>query len=75
MDKEAVLAYTANIRGRTFVKEVLVGDHNINVEFYDTYEKYKSANSQSMFQKKNMLIISVAEMRSIKSLWKNLRGS
>ncbi|WP_145411124.1 hypothetical protein [Paenibacillus xylanexedens] len=47
LDKEVVLAYTANIRGRTFVEEVLVGDHNINVEFYDTYDNYKSANPQS----------------------------
>ncbi|MET3828663.1 hypothetical protein ABIC86_000123 [Paenibacillus sp. DS2363] len=47
LDKEAVLAYTANIRGRTFVKEVLVGDHNINVVFHDTFENYKSANPQS----------------------------
>lgn len=47
LDQEAVLTYTANIRGRTFVKEVLVGDHNINVEFYDTYENYISANPQS----------------------------
>ncbi|WP_145148446.1 hypothetical protein [Paenibacillus xylanexedens] len=47
LDKEAVLAYTANIRGRTFVKEVLVGDHNINVVFHDTFENYKSSNPES----------------------------
>ncbi|MEK4372355.1 hypothetical protein [Paenibacillus sp. FSL R5-0473] len=47
LDKDAVLAYTANIRGRTFVKEVLVGDHNINVEFHNTFVNYKSANPES----------------------------
>ncbi|PQP81840.1 hypothetical protein C0Q44_19380 [Paenibacillus sp. PCH8] len=47
LDKEAVLTYTANIRGRAFVKEVLVGDHNINVVFHDTFENYKSANPES----------------------------
>ncbi|MCM3206370.1 hypothetical protein [Paenibacillus illinoisensis] len=47
LDKEAVIAYTANIRGRTFVKEVQVGDQDITIQFFKDYKEYMASNPQS----------------------------
>lgn len=48
LDQQAVLDYTANMRGRTFLKEVQVGEHDISVEYQPDFEAYKAENPQSM---------------------------
>lgn len=48
LDKQAVFDYTANMRGGTFLKKVLVGEHDINVEYQPDFDSYKAENPQSM---------------------------
>ena len=50
-----VLDYTANITGAPFLKEVIVGDKNIDVQFHDTFESYKSAKPQSKVSKEDYI--------------------
>lgn len=47
LSKDEVLAYTANLTGRTFIKEVKVGTDNISVIFFNDFNEYKDANQNS----------------------------
>lgn len=42
-----VLDYTANLTGKSFIKDVNVGTDNITVTFFETYQAYKEANPNS----------------------------
>ncbi|WP_322924612.1 hypothetical protein [Paenibacillus campi] len=47
LDKQVVLDYVANIRGRSFLKNVTVGQQDISIAFHSNYKEYKAANPQS----------------------------
>ncbi|MHA6529128.1 hypothetical protein [Paenibacillus sp. BAC0078] len=47
LPKDEVLAYTANLTGKTFIKEVAVGTDSISVIFFKDFEEYKDANPNS----------------------------
>lgn len=47
LSKEEVLAYTDNLTGRTFIKNVEVGKTNIDIQFYKNYKAYKADNTAS----------------------------
>ncbi|OKP97762.1 hypothetical protein [Paenibacillus sp. P46E] len=47
LSKDEVLAYTANLTGKTFIKEVKVGTDSISVIFFKNFKEYKDANPNS----------------------------
>lgn len=47
LSADEVLAFTANLTGKTFIKDVIVGTDNITVTFFETYQAYKEANPTS----------------------------
>ncbi|MEK3698236.1 hypothetical protein NYE33_14840 [Paenibacillus sp. FSL R10-2199] len=47
LSKDEVLAYTANLTGKTFIKEVKVGTDSISVIFFKDFIEYKDANPNS----------------------------
>lgn len=49
LDEQAVLDYTANMRGRVFLKEVQVSEHDISVSYHPGFKEYKAVNPDSVF--------------------------
>ncbi|WP_342436693.1 hypothetical protein NSS79_25675 [Paenibacillus sp. FSL L8-0436] len=47
LSKDEVLKYTANLTGKTFIKEVTVGTDSISVNFFSDFKEYKDANPSS----------------------------
>lgn len=47
LNKQAVIDYTSNMSGRSFLQGVEVGEHEINVKFHDDYKSYKAKNPKS----------------------------
>ncbi|OMD29159.1 hypothetical protein BJP48_18890 [Paenibacillus odorifer] len=48
LDKSKVLDYTINLTGKTFIKNVDVGEDSIEVNFFKDFKEYKKENTGSM---------------------------
>ncbi|WP_438491664.1 hypothetical protein [Paenibacillus sp. IHBB 3054] len=55
LSADEVLAYTANLTSKTFIKDVNVGTDNITVTFFETYQAYKEANPTSGITKEDYI--------------------